>query len=481
MDDLAAEPLLYIPVGSFTATSGDYSLKVQLAHRYRIVLLNASGRSFSTGRITAKWGNEILMDESTQQGNLLVYAIERTFTIIGTEDGTSTQSSPTSKPTNGNLFGSPDSSIDETSPDSDNLFKVEEPFLSFGVGFYTIDPVYVSNLGYTNSTISVEVFVTSDSFTQVTDGVTIAPVVKGNAMSLNGSAYVLANGGVFIGSSVGNGEEAGHGISLDGTSKIDILEGVIVKGGSAEDHVQSAALHASGEAAVTIRGGEFHGEVDSNTPSLEVFDYAAVTIYGGLFVGAWNVRNGGSIIVHACSFVLGSDSVKAKLLDSTFLDVPFTSDGQSKITPEFHTQSECIGILATKQPTTTPSKPSQRPSTMPMLSPTLKPTITPSHRPSISPTKFMLMESSLPPADSSSTNSPTMKFWSASDFAPDEFPESELGDRPAPVQTLVPEECLAENTAAVSFIEQEMIILCCPVFLVQLSPLVCYLINKGVL
>jgi hypothetical protein len=487
LDDLHAEPLLDVPLGLMPFgldKPTSYSLKVQLGHRYRVVVLNASGRSYSQGRIIVKWGEGTLVDESTQQGDLLVYAIEKSFRIADVEEGasiintveTAPASAPTSKPSRGNLFGDP---IDETTLDSDNLFKVEEPFITIGSGFHTIDPDYISNLGYQNSTIPVEVNITSNSFVMVDAGVTIAPM-KGNAMSLNGSAYVLANGGSFIGGTTSAASPTpGYGIYLEGESKIDIMGGVTVRGGDtvSQTQVLGAAVHASGNAEVTIRGGEFHSGSNtigrnSNNVSIEVVGNATVVIHGGSFFGDWRVREGGSIVVHVCSFILLSDSVMAKLLDWSFLNVQFTSDGQNSITPKYHSQQECAGSATTKQPTAFPTSspaalPTPRPSSLspsaqrsaiPTPSPTLQSAVTPSRRPSLSPS--ISIESSLPPAEVPFTSSPTAKqIWGVSDFAPDdEFSQSD-SNRPPPVTTLVPGECMSENTTAVSGLG--MVWFCC--------------------
>lgn len=463
LDDLNAEPLLNIPIGSLTYELDDptYSLTVQLGHRYRVVVLNASGRSSTRGKIVVQWGEEILVDEYTQRGELLVYAIERSFRIadLDGDEGEPTQS-PSVGSTKGNLFDTDPSSVDGTMIGSDNLFKVEEPLIILGAGFHTIDSAYASSLGYQNSTIPVEVKITSNAFAMVTDGVTIAPT-RGNALSLNGSSYVLANGGSFIGSS---SDVSGYGIHLIDDSKIDIMEGVLVQGGSTTDQMQnpSAALYASGEAEITIRGGTFHGgNSTTDTNSMELRGDASVTIYGGSFFGAWSVLEGASIILHVCSFLLTADYVMAKMLDSSFLNVPLApGSNHTSITSILHSQQECSGCDTTRQPTSRPTSlsPSNHPSVNPTSSPSTQiPTTTsPSRGPSISPSSNpttidisspsqTLVEASMPPAGMFSTNSPTQN---ASDFAPENFPES---SRPAPTTTIVPKECSVENVSAVSF------------------------------
>lgn len=475
LDDLHSEPLLDIPLGSlsYELDASTYSMKVQLGHRYRVVLLNTSGRSYTPGKIIVKWGDEILVDEHTQQGDLLVYSIERSFRIADVEGGVSAIDTvvgaptqvPTPNPSNGNLFDDLNS-VDGPTLDSESLFKVEEPFITLEAGFHTIDPTYVRNLGYPNSTIPVGVNITSNGFAMIDAGVTIAPIA-GNALSLSRSAYLLANGGNFTGASSSDIiPSPGYGIYLEGESKVDIMGGVIVNGGDAVGQMQSfgAALHARDYSEVTIRGGEFHGGTNtigrrSNKSSIEVAGNATVVVYGGSFFGGWDVRDEGSIVIHVCSFISLTDSVMAKLLDSSFLNVQFTSDELGSIKPEYHGQQECLGsataIEPAKPPTASPAtlrpsslSPSKHPSAMSTSSPAIKPTATPSRGPSRSPSLWptVRMESSLPPAGVSLSNSPTLKqIWNASDFAPDEFP-----DRPHLVMTFVPDECLAENTTAVS-------------------------------
>ncbi|KAL7471238.1 hypothetical protein ACHAXS_011543, partial [Conticribra weissflogii] len=75
------------PPGSFSGETGtkQYSLKVRNGGKYRIVLLNSSGSNVFGGKMTVTWGDEELVEESASQGNLLVYAIEREFTIRGEE------------------------------------------------------------------------------------------------------------------------------------------------------------------------------------------------------------------------------------------------------------------------------------------------------------------------------------------------------------------------------------------------------------
>lgn len=482
MDDLDTDPLLDMPVGSFAVmwSNLSYTLNVQLGHRYRVVLLNSSGRSYFRGKIIAKWGDETLVDEATQQGNLLVYAIERSFRIADTDGGKSTidvyegmpTQSPTSKPSKNNLFDSPKSN--ETLLDTDTLFKLETPFISFGTGFHTIDPGYVETLGYENSTIPLEVNVTSNSFVMVTDGITISPI-KGNAMSLNSSAYVLASGGSFIGSCM-TGQNCGYGIYLEDESKIDIMDRVVVKGGNIKDVEQSAAaaIYARDEASVTILGGEFHGG-DTNRPSLQVTGNATIAVYGGSFFGDWDISNGGSIVVHACSFIMLSDSVMAKLPDSTFLNVAFTSDNQSEIRVEYHDQDDCISSVSTddspsKEPTPvltylpSTSKPSDNPSTAPSVPPpqrfpSFQPSDSPSFSPNSTPTNSPTQPS--PPEDESSmgsslsparvpTNSPTMgQGWGGSDFTPQDHDGASIG-RPPSASTFAPVECISKNATAVS-------------------------------
>lgn len=459
LDDRYDVPLLDARPGSFVDSVGEekedvtYALKVRLGHRYRVVLLNTFGRSYGTGRIRASWGDEILVDESTRQGDLLVYAIERSFRISDAEGGASTidpfegaaTKAPTSKPTEMNVF------------DLDT--KAEQPFIILGDGSHTIDAAYVSNLGYEDSTITVEVNVTSDSYAMVSNGVAISPA-KGTAMSLNGSAYVLVNGGTFMGSPLG-----GYGMFLEDESKSDIIYGVVVGIADAEGVYSGAALRVSDDSVVTIRGGEFHSGVNGDTqvPSVEVADNATVNIYGGSFFGLWEVHDRGSIVLHVCNGILGAESIWAKLLDSSFLDVSFTAESRDRITLS---EAECVNEPLTKQPTRflTPfptPKPTPRPSSSPV---SVSPTLSPSSRPSstLDSQSQSFPSSTEPSLPLLPTTSPSVsRIWNTSDFAPESEFES-TNDRPVPITTLVPQECLSMDASVVgsSFILHDAFAYC---------------------
>eukprot|EP00804_Cyclotella_cryptica_P000300 CCRYP_010233-RA/>CCRYP_010233-RA protein AED:0.20 eAED:0.20 QI:1126/1/1/1/1/1/5/120/1388 len=497
-DDIDSPPLLDVPPGSLVdsylsgAQEVSYSLKVQLGHRYRVVVLNTSGRTFLMGRIIATWGDETLVDEYSKQGDLLVYAIERSFRIAYTEGGVSTvdpvegaptsnpskppTKTPTSSPSKSSVFEWPVSV--ESTPESENLFKADvvatsapsssipmRPFVTLAAGFYTVDPAYVSSLGYKESTIPVTVYVSSNSFAMVTDGVTIAPT-KGSGISLNGESYVFAKGGSFIGCPSGDWQAPGEGIYLQGHSKIDVMDGVVVKGGNTSEEGQpaGAALQANGDSKVTIRGGDFYGGTNSyapenNGPSLEISGNSTATIYGGRFVGTWNVRGGGSIVLHACMFVLASDSVTAKLVDGRIMNVTFTSDSESSISAVIHKEDECLSraptkhptgpptVLPTKLPTPQPSLrptplPSKRPTTMPTLSPLPRPTLAPLSTPSSAPSQHY---SPKPIASViNSDSSPTL--------TPLDQPSPGLSDSPATNDLITSTQTLPPSTSSTSTI-----------------------------
>jgi hypothetical protein len=396
-----------------------------------------------------------------------VYAIERSFRIADSEGGVSTidtvegepTKSPTRHPTSGPGLFDGSNNLDTTPADSDDLFKTEEPFVTLDAGFHTIDPAYVvNNLGYSDATIPVEVFVTSNSFAMVTDGVIIAPT-KGNSISLSVEAYVLANGGVFIGSSSGDELPPGDGIHLQGQTKVDIMEGTLSEGGSTIDPNQQAgaSVHTSGEAKVIIKGGEFIGGTnsansDNNGPSLEVMGNSTVEIYGGTFFGAWRVQNKSSVLLHACQFTFESGVVKAKLLDTTMLEVQVTSDSTRNIMAEIYSAEICLTRGPTKQPTQLPTlqtalpmsplslRPTASPSQSSLLAPSPMPTLEPSSKlsalpsrlpstaavskqspvPSSSPTNDTMLESFQSQEGSSNPSvSPTPKpLWETFEFAP---------------------------------------------------------------
>ena len=191
-----------------------------------------------------------------------------------------------------------------------------------------------------------------------------------------------------------------------------------------------------------------------------------------------------------------SDSVMAKLLDSTFLNVAFTSDNQSEIRVEYHNQDDCTSGVSTddapsKQPTTLPvslpptSKPSDYPSTVPTVSSTSRyPTSQPSSAsPSSTPTNSPI-QTSLSPARTSTewslppgiipTSSPTLgQDWGVSNLAPSDH-DGVSTDRPSPALTFpfVPVECVYKNTTAVSKLFRTYCVL--HFILSQTSRLICY-------
>ncbi|KAL7542233.1 hypothetical protein ACHAXR_013356 [Thalassiosira sp. AJA248-18] len=370
--------LLDIPPGSYGGIMGtvEYSLRVKLGGRYRIVLLNTAGATEFDGQMIVSWGEETLVNERASQGTLQVYSIEREFSIAEVENGVAATVStnvpstlPSSSLANLELL-----SISEKVPRPPSTSTIHSPAvtsetqsrpftntLAIDGGTHTIDANYIlTNFGHTNNgTLLIGISIT-EGFVLLASGVNIMPESNGNAITLRSGSYLLGNGGWLVGgrsqsafvhqSQLRRGghhinlnletAKAGHGMMVI-NSRADIMEGFHSQGGSTDDATQSggAGLYVAEGSTAIIRGGRFDGGLNSvdstmNGPSLLVHGAGSIVhINQGMFQGGWRVSSGGTIVVHACSFSIALDVIHATLVDGHQLDVLLNNDGTGNITP----------------------------------------------------------------------------------------------------------------------------------------------------
>ena len=194
--------LLDIPPGSWSASgTRNYSLRVKLGGRYRIVLLNAAGHAIGDeGRMSVTWGDELLVEENASQGSLQVFSIERQFSIGNFDKNEHIAtlldySRPSNSPTKMELSLSaklPHPSNSFILPQTQNIPMIEK-------GTHTIDAEYLAaNFGYTDGIVPRCLSIT-ESVVVLASDVFIAPIESQNAITLNSGSYLFATGGRLVG------------------------------------------------------------------------------------------------------------------------------------------------------------------------------------------------------------------------------------------------------------------------------------------